>query len=63
MTTKREALKSAISDLEKLSSNIATNKFLKSRLEKRQNRKKEKPFPLQNELQKSHPDLSGFFMQ
>ena len=63
MTTKREALKSAISDLEKLSSNIATNKFLKSRLEKRQNRKKEKPFDLQNELQKSHPDLSGFFMQ
>lgn len=63
MTTKREALKFAISDFEKLSSNIATNKFLKSRLEKRQNRKKEKPFALQNERQKSHPDLSEFFMQ
>ena len=63
MTTKREALEFAISDFEKLSSNIATNKFLKSRLEKRQNRKKEKPFALQNERRKSHPDLSGFFMQ
>lgn len=63
MTTKREALKFAISDFEKLSSNIATNKFLKSRLEKRQNQKKEKPFALQDERHKSHPDLSEFFMQ